>query len=121
MLDTENRLNFSFSGLKSAVRREVEQLKEADDQTIKDLAASFQQAVIETLVDKLVLATQEHDVKEVHLAGGVSANRLFRKMAREKLPDKLEVFWPVEQIFCTDNAAMIAGAAYYWHKKGNPL
>ena len=121
MLDTENRLNFSFSGLKSAVRREVEQLKEADDQTIKDLAASFQQAVIETLVDKLVLAVQEYDVKEVHLAGGVSANRLFRKMAREKIPDKLEVFWPVEQIFCTDNAAMIAGAAYYWHKKGNPL
>lgn len=114
MLEGENRLNFSFSGLKSAVRREVEQLKKADDQTVKDLAASFQQAVIETLVDKLVLAAGEHDVKEVHLAGGVSANRLLRKMAREKLPDRLPLHWPVEQIFCTDNAAMIAGAAFFF-------
>lgn len=113
MLDGDNRLNFSFSGLKSAVRREVENLKEADDQTIADLAAGFQMAVIETLVDKLVLAAGEHEVKEVHLAGGVSANRLLRKMAREKLPDKLPLRWPVEQIFCTDNAAMIAGAAYF--------
>jgi N6-L-threonylcarbamoyladenine synthase len=120
MLSEADRLNFSFSGLKSAVRREVQQLKKADDQTICDLAASFQQAVIETLVDKLVLAAREHEIKEVHLAGGVSANRLFREMAREKLPDKLPVFWPVDtnlpagrQVFCTDNAAMIAGAAYY--------
>jgi len=113
MLDKENRLNFSFSGLKSAVRREVEQLKKVDDQIIADLCASFQQAVIEVLVDKLVLATQEHEVKEVHLAGGVSANGLLRKIAREKLPDKLPLHWPVEHIFCTDNAAMIAGAGYF--------
>lgn len=113
MLDGDNRLNFSFSGLKSAVRREVENLSKADDQTVADLAASFQMAVIETLVDKLALAASKHDVKEIHLAGGVSANRLLRKMAEERLPDKLPVFWPVEQIFCTDNAAMIAGAAYY--------
>lgn len=113
MLDKENRLNFSFSGLKSAVRREVEQLEKATGQTIKDLAASFQQAVVETLVDKLVLAVREHEVKEVHLAGGVSANKLFREMARERLPDNLPVFWPVEQIFCTDNAAMIASAANF--------
>lgn len=113
MLDGENELNFSFSGLKSAVRREVEQLKKSDDQTTADLCASFQQAVIEVLVDKLVLAVSRHKVKEVHLAGGVSANRLLRQVAREKLPDKLPVYWPVEQIFCTDNAAMVASAAYF--------
>jgi len=113
MLNKENKLNFSFSGLKSAVRREVDQLEKANDQTIADLCASFQQAVIEVLVDKLILATQEHEIKEVHLAGGVSANQLLRQMAREKLPDKLPLFWPVEQIFCTDNAAMIAAAAYW--------
>jgi len=113
MLDRENRLNFSFSGLKSAVRREVEKLDGVDEQTVKDLAAGFQMAVVETLVDKLVLAVQAHDVKEVHLAGGVSANKLFRKIAKEKLPDKLPVFWPVRQVFCTDNAAMIAGAAFF--------
>ena len=49
----------------------------------------------------------------VHLAGGVSANQLLRHMTREKLPDKLPVFWPVEQIFCTDNAAMIAAAGHF--------
>jgi N6-L-threonylcarbamoyladenine synthase len=113
MLKDGNELNFSFSGLKSAVRREVEHLKKADDQVISDLCASFQQAVIEVLVDKLALAVQRHKVKEVHLAGGVSANRLLRQIAREKLPDKLPVYWPVEQIFCTDNAAMIASAAYF--------
>lgn len=113
MLDAANQLNFSFSGLKSAVRREVDQLKEISDQTLCDLAASFQQALIDVLVDKLVLATDQHQVKEVHLAGGVSANRLLRKVARERLPDNLEVHWPIEQIFCTDNAAMIAGAGYF--------
>jgi len=134
MLDKENRLNFSFSGLKSAVRREVEQLRRReepalsnaergispdeplDEKMIKDLAASFQAAVIDVLVDKLVLAASEHEVKEVHLAGGVSANRLFRKIAEERLPSNLPVFWPVEQIFCTDNAAMIAGAGYFQMK-----
>ena len=116
MLDGDNRLNFSFSGLKSAVRREVENIENASDQTIANLAASFQMAVIETLVDKLVLAVNQHEVKEVHLAGGVSANMLLRKMAQERLPDKLPVIWPVEQIFCTDNAAMIAGAAYFNQK-----
>lgn len=116
MLDKENRLNFSFSGLKSAVRREVENLKTTDDQVLADLCVSFQQAVIEVLVNKLVLAVQQHDVKEVHLAGGVSANRLLRQMSREKLPDKLPLFWPVEQIFCTDNAAMIASAAHFQTK-----
>ncbi|MBU0705884.1 tRNA (adenosine(37)-N6)-threonylcarbamoyltransferase complex transferase subunit TsaD [Patescibacteria group bacterium] len=113
MLDGENKLNFSFSGLKSAVRREVEQLKKIDDQTIADLCAGFQQAVIEVLADKLVLAAQEHEVKEVHLAGGVSANRLLRQMAREKLPDSLPLYWPAQQIYCTDNAAMIAAAAHF--------
>ena len=113
MLDSENRFNFSFSGLKSAVRREVENLKKADDQTIADLCASFQRAVIDTLVDKLILAIQGHEVKEVHLAGGVSANRLLRQIAREKLPDKLPLLWPAKNVYCTDNAAMIAAAAHF--------
>ena len=104
------------------MRREVENLRrrgsptspvELSDQTIKDLSASFQQAVIDVLVDKLVLAVQVHEVKEVHLAGGVSSNQLLRQLAREKLPTELPLFWPVGQIFCTDNAAMIAGAAYF--------
>lgn len=113
MLEGDNKLNFSFSGLKSAVRREVEQLKKKDQKTVADLCASFELAVVEVLAEKLFLAAQKYHVKEVHLAGGVSANRLLRKVAREKLPDNLPLYWPVEQIFCTDNAAMIASAAYY--------
>ena len=120
MLDKENKYNFSFSGLKSAVRREMEHLKSADDKTITDLCAGFQQAVIETLVDKLVLAAREHEVKEVHLAGGVSANRLLRRMAREKLPDRLPLLWPAKNVYCTDNAAMIASAAHF-HPSFSPF
>ena len=113
MLDADNRFNFSFSGLKSAVRREVEQLKFADQNLINDLAASFQQAVIDVLVDKLSLAVAKYQPKEVHLAGGVSANGLLRKTAEDRLPNDLILRWPVEQIFCTDNAAMIAGAGFF--------
>lgn len=113
MLEGDHELNFSFSGLKSAVRREVEGLDKADDKTVADLCASFQMAVVEVLAEKLALAARLHQVKEVHLAGGVSANRLLRKVVREKLPDSLPLYWPVEQIFCTDNAAMIASAAYF--------
>jgi N6-L-threonylcarbamoyladenine synthase len=112
MLDQENRFNFSFSGLKSAVRREVQKLESVDDQTINDLAASFQVAVIEVLVEKLALAADEYDVKEIHLAGGVSANRLLRQKAQERIGEG-KVHWPIEQIFCTDNAAMMAGAGYW--------
>ncbi len=117
MLKDEHRFDFSFSGLKSAVRREVDKLENLDDQIIADLAASFQQAVIETLVDKLCFAHAENQVAEVHLAGGVSANRALRKMLQSKLPSGTEIKWPVEQIFCTDNAAMIASAAYFSLKK----
>lgn len=117
MLKDEHRFDFSFSGLKSAVRREVDRLADLDDQVIADLSASFQEAVIETLTDKLLLAYQENEVAEVHLAGGVSANRALRKMLQEKMPSNTEIKWPVEQIFCTDNAAMIASAAYFSLKK----
>ncbi len=113
MLDEANEFNFSFSGLKSAVRREVERLDSATDQTIKDLAASFQQAVVEVLVEKLLFAAQAYEVKEVHLAGGVSANRLLRQLAEQRLPDDLVLRWPVQTIFCTDNAAMIGAAGYF--------
>src|SRR3989338_1149173 len=73
-LDTKNQYNFSFSGLKSAVKRTVDALCHPDPSTIarddiKNLCASFQEAVAEVLAEKLVLATQHFKVKEVHLAG----------------------------------------------------
>ncbi len=120
MLDESNKYNFSFSGLKSAVIREVIGLSKIDDQTINNLAASFQRAVIEVLVDKLALAAEEFDVKEVHLAGGVSANQPLRKLAQEKLKS-LPLKWPKEMVYCTDNAAMVAGAAYFKPKVSSDI
>ncbi len=119
MLDKNNRFNFSFSGLKSAVRRETEnsQLSTLNSQLISDIAASFQAAVTDVLSDKLINAAEEFDVKEVHLAGGVSANQLLRQKTSEKLGDGIRLVYPKNLIYCTDNAAMVAGAAYFCPQK----
>ena len=124
MLDKDNKYNFSFSGLKSAVKREVDHITESEDdyprpteQIINDICASFQMAVIDVLADKLISAADEFKVKSVHLAGGVSSNQLLRKTVRERLSDNIQLLWPEKMIYCTDNAAMIASAAYFSPKK----
>ena len=127
MLDKDNRFNFSFSGLKTAARtkiiesgtREAEksEITNHKSQIISDISASFQAAVIDVLSDKLINAAEEFDVKEVHLAGGVSANQLLRKVTAEKLGDSIPLIYPKNLIYCTDNAAMIAGAAYFCPQK----
>lgn len=113
MLDGDNKYNFSFSGLKSAVKREVDKLESINERIVNDLAASFQSAVIDVLSNKLIMAAEEFNVKAVHLAGGVSANQLLRKTVGDKLPEDIELLWPTKIIYCTDNAAMIASAAYF--------
>ncbi len=117
MLGKDNKYNFSFSGLKSAVKREVDRLKTIDERQISNLCASFQSAVIDVLANKLVMAADEFSVKSVHLAGGVSANQLFRKTVRDRLSDNIELLWPEKMVYCTDNAAMIASAAFFSPKK----
>jgi len=117
MMDGENKYNFSFSGLKSAVKREVDNLSSISESQINDLCASFQSALVETLADKLAMAADEYNVKSVHLAGGVSANQLLRKTVREKLSDDIQLLWPEKMIYCTDNAAMVASAAYFDSRK----
>lgn len=125
MLDKkENKYNFSFSGLKSAVKREVDNISESAmassnlrENIINDLSASFQSAVIDVLADKLTMAADEFNVKSVHLAGGVSANKLLRKTVRERLSDNVQLLCPEKMAYCTDNAAMIASAAYFSPKK----
>lgn len=109
--------DFSFSGLKTAVLNEVKALDSLDDDVKADLSASFQEAVVEVLADKLVWAAEKFpEVKEVHLAGGVSANLRLRELISEKL-DKNIVFRHPSQIrYCTDNAAMIAAAGFYLHE-----
>ncbi len=110
--------NFSFSGLKTAV---LYHLKENADRLsdagfVNDVAASFQEAVVEALVMKLIRAVKAHPVKEVHLTGGVSANRFLRGRIEEELSrvaDAPLFRFPQKMSYCTDNAAMIGAAAYH--------
>jgi len=101
--------NFSFSGLKTAVLRQVKHFQQ-DKLPVNDLAASFQAAVVDVLVAKTERAAAAYGVTAVHLAGGVSANRALRRAMRQAL--NVPVRYP-SPILCTDNAAMI-GAAAHW-------
>jgi N6-L-threonylcarbamoyladenine synthase len=117
MLDGKNRLNFSFSGLKSAVRRAVEEIGEVSDSTVSDLAAGFQQAVVEVLAEKLVLAAGEYGAREVHLSGGVSANQKLRQEVQNRLDASVRFVTPKNLVYCTDNAAMVGAAAGFYLMK----
>ncbi|MBU1028576.1 tRNA (adenosine(37)-N6)-threonylcarbamoyltransferase complex transferase subunit TsaD [Patescibacteria group bacterium] len=116
MINSNNH-NFSFSGLKTAVRYFIEQNKEqlAGSDFTSDLAASVEQAIVDVLVTKTVRVAIESGVQTVLLAGGVAANRKLRESLREALaveaPDV--AFVEPELIYCTDNAAMVAMAGYW--------
>ena len=107
----EGTWNFSFSGLKTAVLREVRKLQEAGRPLPEaDLAASFQEAVVDVLIGKTLMAAEVFKAAEIIVAGGVSANRALRAgmQARSALTVHIP---PIE--LCTDNAAMVAAAGYY--------
>jgi N6-L-threonylcarbamoyladenine synthase len=111
--------DFSFSGLKSAVLNHINscEMKKEEINTA-DIAASFQEAVIDVLVSKTILAAKDFGMKRVALAGGVASNTHLRvAMAAACKDNKLEFYHP-SPILCTDNAAMIGVAAYYEYLKG---
>jgi len=104
---------FSFSGLKTAVLRTVQNIKsENKELPIADIAASFQERITKTLFKKTYNALQEFGYKKVVLAGGVAANSEIRKKFFELEKEGYEVHAPAMK-YCTDNAAMIGAAAYY--------
>ncbi len=110
--------NFSFSGLKTAILYHLQENKDKmdDEAFINDTAASFQKSAVEALVMKLMRALEDRTVKEVHLTGGVSANKALRARIEEELSKLANppVFrYPKRMSYCTDNAAMIAAAAYF--------
>ena len=107
----EGTYDFSFSGLKTAVLYEVNELKKKSTTLpIEDLAASFQSAVVDVLFKKTLQAARDYKVKEVLVAGGVSANRVLRQAFQSQTEFKVQI--PPFSL-CTDNAAMIAAAGYY--------
>lgn len=115
----EDDLSFSFSGLKSAVINFLHTRQQRGEAvSTADVAASFQQAVVDVLVDKTMTAAAYSGVRAVALAGGVAANSLLRaQMAAACQRQGLNLYVP-EPILCTDNGAMIASRAYYLHRAG---
>ncbi len=112
--------DFSFSGLKSAVLNYVNKAQMKGEEIKKeDVAASFQQAVVDVLVEKAIKACKDLNIKKLALAGGVSANSHLRsEMEKACLKEGIELCVP-DLVLCTDNAAMIGAAAYYEYLNGN--
>lgn len=115
-----DELNFSYSGLKSAVINLVHNEKQRGHEIRKyDLAASFQKVAIDELVRKTELAIKKYNIKRLIVAGGVTANKYLRS-EMEKLANKYDVNLTVPPIkYCTDNAAMIGCAAYPLYLKND--
>ena len=101
-------LDYSFSGLKTAVLTKVREIGEPDDQQRADIACGFQDAIVEVLVKKSMRAVKDSGLKQLVVAGGVGANReLRRQLDAAALRARITVYYP-ELEFCTDNGAMIA-------------
>ena len=111
--------DFSFSGLKTAVLNYINQTKEKGQEiVVENIAASFQQAILDVLVDKSFRLANELDSDKIVIAGGVAANSGLREMLEERgKRENIEIFYP-SKILCTDNAAMIGSAAYYHYING---
>ena len=111
-----DNLDFSFSGIKTAVINLVN--KEKENININDLCASFEEAVTDVLLNNVLIAAKQVGTDKVTLAGGVSANSYLRARLDELGKEhNLKIYYP-EMVLCTDNAAMIAAAAYYDYVSG---
>jgi N6-L-threonylcarbamoyladenine synthase len=118
----EDSLDFSFSGLKTSVVSHVDSLRRSGAPLpIPDLCASFQEAVVDVLADKTLIAAERTGYRRIVIGGGVAANPRLRAVLAERCDAHgLELFMP-SPVYCTDNAAMVAVAGYYRFLAGHLL
>jgi len=114
-----NPLNFSYSGLKTALLYKIREMSDNEIEVDKcNIAASFQETIINSLLQRLMMVVSLTGIKEISIVGGVAANKRFRKLS-ENIKNDLDadIYFPKSE-YCTDNAAMIAIAGYEKLKKG---
>ena len=121
MLKTKNNMDFSFSGLKTALMYKIRKLNKEQiltDQIKADLAHAYEEAIVGSLIHKTDTAIEVTGIKSVVVAGGVGANKKLRKNMKLKLAKRdVQVTYPSIE-FCTDNAAMIALVGLFHYQKG---
>ena len=116
---TGSRYDFSFSGMKSSVLNYLNSCKmKKIPISVPDVAASFQQAVVDVLVSHAMWAVEEYNLTKFALAGGVASNTALRAAMEKACTERGVAFYCPPPILCTDNAAMIGSAAYYEYIKG---
>lgn len=117
---TDGSLDFSFSGLKTAVMNYVNsKIQKSEEWSAADVAASFQKAVVDVLVQNTISAAKAKNINKIALAGGVASNSMLRKEMQDAgKANGINIYYP-SPVLCTDNAAMIACGAYYQYLRGN--
>ena len=116
---TDNAYDFSFSGLKSSVLNQINMAEMKKEKIVPaDIAASFQNAVVDTLLTHAMMAVKESGMNKLAIAGGVASNTAIRAAFEQKCKEENIEFYHPSPILCTDNAVMIGSAAYYEYING---